>query len=126
MDVKRGKLGSKLDITKSKSILASRKGQVTVFIIIGIVLLFVSAGIILITKKVTVEDITAEGQATVSSVPQVFQPIQSFTNDCLSKIVKEAVILIGEQGGYMDTKGKYNTNNPTDSDGVELGDVKVH
>ena len=125
MDVKRGKLGSKLDITKSKSILASRKGQVTVFIIIGIVLLFVSAGIILITKKVTVEDITAEGQATVSSVPQVFQPIQSFTNDCLSKIVKEAVILIGEQGGYMDTKGKYNSNNPTDSDGVELGDVKV-
>ena len=125
MDVKRGKLDSMLGISKFQSIFKSKKGQVTIFIIVGIIILFVSAGVILISKEVVRDDIISESEPAVASVPQAFQPIQVFTDNCLGQVVKEAVILIGERGGYLSPPGKYNEKNPTDSDGLMLGGLKV-
>lgn len=113
--------------TKSTSILLNKKGQITVFIIIGIALLFAFAGIIYITQLTVKEDVSAEGEPVIASVPQTFTPIQSFTELCLQQIGKRGLQLLGQQGGYINPEviGDFDTLNPTEADGLDLEPTKV-
>jgi len=65
---------------------SNSKGQVTVFIIIGIVILFTFAGVLFITKTVTKEKFLTEGEPLISRVPQAFAPLQLYTENCLNLI----------------------------------------
>ncbi|MBU1974469.1 MAG: hypothetical protein KKH52_03685 [Nanoarchaeota archaeon] len=105
----------------------SKRGQVTVFIIIGIVILFAFAGVMYFTKTVIKEDLTTEGEPIIQSVPLEFQPIQAYTDNCLSSIGERGLLVLGEQGGYIypDLIGKYSVINPTDGDGLDLEPLKV-
>ena len=95
-----------------RSFILNKKAQVTVFIIIGILILFVTGMIFFLTKYTIQEQITEEGAPVIASVPTAFQPIQSFTENCLSSSAKRGLLILGEQGGhiYPDLVGVFKHN----------------
>ncbi len=104
-----------------------RKGQVTIFIIIGLLLLFTFAAILYLTRSTAEEKLTAEGEPVVREAPTEFKPIQIYTENCLRQIGKRGLLILGEQGGYIypELIGEYSSSNPTDSDGLNLEPLKV-
>jgi hypothetical protein len=105
----------------------NKKAQVTIFIIIGIVILFAFAGIMYFTKTFTKQDILAAEEPILAEVPQEFKPLQTFTDSCLNQIGKRGLLILGEQGGYIypDLVGEYSATNPTEADGIDLEPLKV-
>src|SRR3989338_6009599 len=123
MELKRGRRSGGI----SSSIFNSKKGQVTIFIIIGIVIVFTFAAILYVTKGSTTETLTTEGVPISASVQQEFRPIQAYTENCLSQVGKRGLQVLGQQGGYIysDILGDFNPNDPTNSAGLNLQPVKV-
>ncbi len=109
------------------SSIPSKQGQVTIFIIIGIVILFIFSGVLYITKVATKEELTAEGEPIVAAVPQEFQPLQIYTENCLAQVGRRGLLVLGQQGGYIypELAGKYSANDPTNADGLDLEPIKV-
>ncbi|MGV8171423.1 MAG: hypothetical protein ACP5OA_01890, partial [Candidatus Woesearchaeota archaeon] len=75
-----------------------KKGQVTVFIILGIVLIIIiGLSIYLVNsskdKKISPPDIL---------VSEKFLPIHEFVQQCVTQIATEAIIKLGQHGGYID------------------------
>lgn len=107
--------------------LGNKRGQVTIFIIIGIIILFASAAIIYMTKTVSTQKITEAKEPSIASVPLQFQPIKIYTEDCLSQVGKQGLLVLGEQGGYIypDLMGKFSDSKATDSEGIDMGSLKV-
>ncbi|MBI2661860.1 hypothetical protein HYX11_00180 [Candidatus Woesearchaeota archaeon] len=104
-----------------------RRGQVTVFIIMGIIILFSVAAIIYFTKVAAIQKIVEEKEPTIAVVPQEFQPIQIYTENCLKQIGKQGLQVLGEQGGYIypELVGKFSGSKVTDTDGIDLQPLKV-
>lgn len=65
----------------------NRKGQVTIFVIIAILIIALSFAIFLFFKKTNVDDINGER-------------IYLYAKNCLEQVSEQAVLEIGEQGGY--------------------------
>ncbi len=105
----------------------SVKAQVTIFIIVGIVILFVFAGVLYFMKNTVKDQTTAEGVPLISSVPTEFQPLQTYTENCIRDVSKQGLRLLGQQGGYIypELTGKYLPTNPTEGNGISLGGVNV-
>ena len=105
----------------------SAKGQVTIFIIIGILIVFGFSAVLFVTQNTVSQKTTADGIPVIKQVPVQFEPINTFTENCLSSIGKEALILIGDQGGYIhpDLVGKYSSSNPTETDGLEINSLNI-
>jgi hypothetical protein len=111
----------------SSSPFSGKRGQVTVFIIIGIVILFAFAGIMYFTQTFTKDSIDAAGDPILSSVPQEFQTVNSFTENCIFQSGKKGLLVLGQQGGYIhpEVVGKYSPSNPVESDGINLQPLNV-
>ena len=76
----------------------SKRGQVTVFIIIGIVVLFLFAGLLFVVKSVTKEKVEAEQEAMVEAYE--FNSIQMFIDHCLERTSNEGMKFVSFRGGY--------------------------
>jgi len=103
-----------------------KKAQITVFMIVGIILLFSSALLFYIRGQV-VQGIGTEFVPSVQEVPLEAQPIKVFTEDCMARIAKEGLKKIGQHGGYVEpTNVDFSGSafligmEPTESDGVTL------
>ena len=84
----------------------NKKAQVTVFIILGIVL--VALLILFLYFKSTFYI----GAATPENIRKELFPIKEHIEDCLSDIASKYIILIGQQGGYIITpEGTYRLYN---------------
>ncbi len=94
----------------------NKKAQITMFMIIGIVILIV-AGIFLSirsTQQPPPEKIISE----IAEMPVEFQPLNDFVESCISKTAKEGIKKLGFHGGYIDPNKygiKANPVNPTES-----------
>ncbi len=111
----------------SSGFIPNKQGQVTIFIIIGIVILFAFAGIMYFMQTFTKESILTSADPVISDLPQAFQPISSYTEGCIEQIGERGLILLGEQGGYIypDLMGKYSTDDTTNADGINLEPLKI-
>ncbi|MBR9690160.1 hypothetical protein GOV08_00560 [Candidatus Woesearchaeota archaeon] len=76
----------------------SKKAQITVFIIVGIILLFSSALIIYVKNKVTQ---TTPPPKIIQSVPEDLEGLNKYIEGCVYETAKEAVMLLGSSGGYI-------------------------
>ena len=128
MKLKRGSASStfsKIDLAHLA--VSSKQGQVTVFIIVGILVLFIFSAVLYLTKVASKEELTAEGVPIIAAVPQAFQPLQSFTEDCLAQTGRRGLLVLGQQGGYIypELVGEYSASNPTNADGLDLEPIKV-
>jgi hypothetical protein len=105
----------------------STKGQVTVFIIIGIVILAVFALVLYISNITTSEEFETEGRPVTDTVPQEFVVIQEYTETCLDSVAEQGILILGQQGGYLypSSLGDYSITDPTNSDGINMDPVLV-
>ncbi|HLC97866.1 MAG TPA: hypothetical protein VJC21_03740 [Candidatus Nanoarchaeia archaeon] len=105
----------------------SRKGQVTVFIIVGILILFAFAALLFLAKTIVKEPLSTAKEPVLEDVPQEFQPLQTYTVNCLQQVGEQGVRLLGEQGGYIDPAlaGEFSAFDPTDADGITLASHAV-
>jgi hypothetical protein len=111
----------------SSSSLFARKGQVTVFIIIGIIILFVFAAVLFVSKLVVKQPLLASSEPIISNVPQAFAPLQVYTHACVAQVGKQGLRRLGEQGGFIfpELVGEFSATKPTDADGLLLGSTRV-
>jgi hypothetical protein len=79
-----------------------RGGQVSIFIILGIAILILFVFLNYIQTKVQVDDKPVD---TAMNLPQ--SPIYHYTQLCLEKTAKDAIVLIGMQGGYVELPKMY-------------------
>ncbi len=105
---------------------SNKKAQVTVFIIIGILLLAGAAAFFYIAKT-TSQESKLEGEIKISEeqVPTQFDPIKKYADDCAYSVAVEGISLVGKQGGYisfddsnLNRESFFITPNPTESDAV--------
>jgi len=105
----------------------SIRAQVTIFIIVGIVILFVFAGVLYFMKNTVKDQTDSQGVPLVNTVPTEFQPLQTYTENCIRDVSKQGLRLLGQQGGYIypELTGKYLPANPTEGNGISLGAVNI-
>ncbi len=81
-----------------------RRAQVSLFIIIGIIILFFV--VILFSFKTNTQNPAkqeAQVQTITQSVPLNVQPIQEFVTQCIESLSKDALTAIGAHGGWIGT-----------------------
>ena len=89
-----------------------KRGQVTFFIIIGILLLASAALFFYFRTNVMKE---------AEIIDPEFLPVQRFTEDCLNQVAEEAITIVGLNGGYINFPEKIE-NNP--SSYLQSGPIK--
>ncbi len=128
MGTKRGSIGSLEtgSFTSGTGVSGSR-GQITIFIIIGILILLIFGGAYFFISRTVTETLTAEGEPVIAAVPLEFQPLQRYTDACLTGLGKRGLRILGEQGGYIhpDVLGEFSSTDPADADGLDLEPLKV-
>ncbi len=98
---------------------SEKKAQITIFIILGIILL-VSTSVFLYIKQVSIEKKGASSES-VYKVPEEAQPVYDYVSGCLRDKTKEALIILGENGGYIYPESAGITGNymnPTEERGL--------
>ncbi|MEM4263600.1 MAG: hypothetical protein QW666_01740 [Candidatus Woesearchaeota archaeon] len=98
-----------------------KKGQVTIFIIIGIIILTaLGIGIYIYTTK-AIKPLEEAALPAIQKVPAEAQPIQDYITNCVESTAKTALHRIGDYGGYIDSsKFEYNPIEPTEGDAVQF------
>jgi len=69
-----------------------KRGQVTAFMIVGIIILFSAALIIYLKPDIIFPE----------KIPEEVQPIKTYVESCMNNLAEEAVFILGSQGGYVE------------------------
>lgn len=78
-----------------------KRGQVSTFVIAGIVLILVIGGFFVV-KNIFFKEKFAIEEERLSRLPEQIRPVGAFLDSCVSELSKEAVQLVSLQGGYVD------------------------
>jgi len=116
MNVKKQKCFLNFPLGKSK------KAQITLFIIMGIIIL-AGVGIYTTLRKEEIkEQLIPEIELAIEEVPIEFRPVSSFIEDCLEETAGEGLTKLGERGGFIDLVKNdiVTTEEPTNSDAVQF------
>lgn len=92
-----------------------KRSQVTVFIVIGLLLLLALAVIIFIYNKWTYRFVPTE------VVPQNVLPVQRYVESCAEESLRDGLVTLGLQGGFIDIPPKIEY---TPTSYINLGDVQ--
>ncbi len=95
-----------------------KKGQITVFIIIGLILLFV-IGTVLYTTRIRVTKEIEAVRPRVAEIPQQIQPLRDFVEACIKRVATDGLRKIGDQGGYIKPL-PFVAGNPTEGEAVQF------
>ncbi|MBW3010889.1 hypothetical protein KY326_01580, partial [Candidatus Woesearchaeota archaeon] len=103
-----------------------KRGQITIYIIIGLVILIV-AGLIIYLAFMPEKEIEQAAREELL-LPASHRPVQAFIEDCLSEISEDALKKLGAHGGWISIEDplvdwkEFNINlmKPTESDVVSL------
>ena len=77
-----------------------KRGQVTIFIVLGIVILVVVALLFMLRSDLVEQDFESEMNSII--VPQQIMPVKEYFDFCLRDVTQEGLTLLGEQGGYIE------------------------
>jgi hypothetical protein len=107
----------------------NKKAQITLFIIIGVIILFSSATILVIRNQIDEDKISTEREPVIKEVPSQLKVVQRFVDECIKRSAIEGLTTLGQQGGYVDIDAQAFREvnmHPTESDYVKIFDtVKV-
>ncbi len=94
-----------------------KRGQITLYIIIGLILLlFIMLGLYLFKSVIEPEAVTKP----IEKVPIELEPVQKFVQDCISMTTEQALKTVMEHGGYADlSKLQADIFKPTEANSVE-------
>ncbi len=94
-----------------------KRGQVTIFIILGIVLLFSTALIIFIRSQIA--EVKPPPTPTLEKIPSELEPIRTYVSSCIEQTAADGLIKLGQQGGYLNTQSlTYNEFSPTEGEAI--------
>ena len=79
----------------------NKKGQVTVFIILGVIIVIVALGVSFVRNENFSQRVRGEVFESVV-VPEQAQGVVSFVSNCVQDLTLEGLERIGNQGGYVD------------------------
>lgn len=79
----------------------NRRAQITVFIIIGVIVLFATA--LVFYTRVRLSEYRGAAEPVLETAPVEFQPLQSYITNCVEDVAIEGLDEIGRVGGYTDT-----------------------
>ncbi len=99
-----------------------KKGQVTIFIIIGIIILL-GVGIFFSIRRETLEQqFGTEIELAITEVPIEFRPVSSLIENCITQTATEGVTKLGERGGFINLveNGINTIEDTTNSDAVQF------
>lgn len=85
---------------KAEDKMKTKKSQITMFIIIGLVL-FIVVGLVLYLAKSAVKKQVQASTRSAQQTPVDTISIKNFVTNCLDKLSKESALMIGAQGGYL-------------------------
>lgn len=97
-----------------------KRGQITVFIIVGILLLLSVATVIYIYQQ----RVTAPVKRVVT-VPEEVQSIYDYVATCIDQTGKDGLVLMGTQGGFLDIPPVIAQNPNAHVKGDSLGITKI-
>jgi len=101
--------------------MSKKRGQVTLFIVLGIIILLAAGIAIYLFSVKTPSQIEQIELPQVQKTPAEAEPIREYVRACLYETAKQALIKLGEHGGYIDTTGlAYNPFEPTDGQAVQF------
>ncbi len=100
----------------------NKRGQITIFIIIGILMVFVLAFIFLVTR-VTVGGKEILARPVTEDIPVELNPIFVYTEECLRQTAIDGLMTAGQHGGHIYPMeiGEYSAD-ATNSDGIMFSD----
>lgn len=104
-----------------------KRGQITIFIIIAVLLLFSSATYFYIKNKEMIEKTTLEF-VKVREATEEQAPVTFFVQQCIAKVGTEAFEELGYQGGYIEldeTEFRFNDYDITESDVFIHGELTI-
>ncbi len=80
-----------------------RKGQITIFVILALVILIIAGLTYYFVYKAKTTQVIPER----SSVPENLKALQSFIEGCIEQVGQEGIIKLGAHGGYIDPYDEY-------------------
>jgi hypothetical protein len=94
-----------------------RKGQLTIFIIIGLVIVVAVGTVIFLNARLANPAYTLP---QAEKVAEQAQPVQDYINNCIDIVARRGLQEIGDHGGYLSVKdipdAKLNPSDPTEGD----------
>ena len=98
-----------------------KKGQITIFIIIGIIILISIGVFIYLYQAKVIRPFEEVVVPSVEKAPSEVQPIYDYITACVQEIGKDALKRIGDYGGYADSANfLFNPFSPTSGDAVQF------
>ncbi len=98
-----------------------KRGQVTIFIILGIILLVVVSLLFVFRDRIFRAKLDL-ALPTAEKVPLEFEPLREFTHACLKTVGERGLRRLGQQGGYIypeqTARAQFNDLDQTNADGV--------
>ncbi|MBI2541137.1 hypothetical protein HYV80_00305 [Candidatus Woesearchaeota archaeon] len=79
---------------------SSSKSQITMLMIIGLTL-FIVISLVLYLSKSAVKKQSQQNIKIIQETAIETQPIKDFAAKCMDKLAKDAIVMIGRQGGYI-------------------------
>ena len=81
----------------------NKKSQVTIFIIMGLILLISTILFLFLKGNIIREEIAPGVSMIVEELPTEFSPVKPFVEECLIRTTKEGLEILGRRGGYIYT-----------------------
>ncbi len=97
----------------------NKKGQLTLFIIIGLLLLIGISIYVYLTSRAVTAPVEAE-RIRIAEVPAEMQPLRDFIQDCLKITAKDGLTRLGQRGGHISPQHPHNTYEPTAGRALQL------
>jgi len=111
---------------KNNFFCSHKKSQVTVFMIVGLLVVIGGVFFYYSTKKIQ-EPLQPEIKIIQEKVPVEFDPVKNYVTECVYSSSLEGLKIIGSQGGYVSLSNKtlnkeqfMLNSNPTESDAVSF------
>ena len=80
-----------------------KRGQITLFIIIGIIILMIVGLFLYIRKEQALKRVEI-ARPKIVKVPEEVEPINEFVLTCLYELAKDGIKKLGDHGGYVNVK----------------------
>jgi hypothetical protein len=97
------------------------KGQITIFIILGLILLFAAVFVIQLTKEVRTGELEKEREGVIGKTFKK-EALRIYVEGCLTSALEEGLELIGKQGGRIWKEQGGRTEFILGETGINLGD----
>ena len=116
-------------VKRGTELFLSRKGQISLFIIAGVIIL-IGFGLFFYVRSQSVKS-TLPPVPVLEEIPLQLNPVREYTQSCIESLAKEALVKVGSQGGYIDLERVGIITSailPTEADGIKFspeGDLNI-